>query len=193
MWFLSLSVSLSLTVSVFFSFQVSLFVRLLPPFSLCFFSIYRHIGACMGERGVLVGRSAGAAAKVLLSVSVARRVVGQRLRFRGSQGVERRAMAREERGGDKNPGFPLLCYACGGKKKRNSVVQNGTVWSLFFFLFFFKKRMKRRRFGENASFHSNVAPETRQRSHQSPNYFCSFRLRPCQFRSRPPSWPPFPL
>ena len=81
---------------------------------------------------MLVGRSAGAAAKVFLSVSVARRVVGQWLRFRGSPGVEHWVMAREERGGDKNPGFPLLCYACGGKKKRNSAVQNDTVWSPFF-------------------------------------------------------------
>ena len=125
------------------------------------------------------------------SVSVERRVVGHWLRFRWSQGVERRVMAREERGGDKNPGFPLPYCACRGKKKGNSAVQNGTVWSLFFFFFF--KCMKRRCFGENASFHSNVAPETSQCSHQSPNYFCSFQLRPCQFRSRPHSWPRFPL
>jgi hypothetical protein len=39
-------------------------------------------------------------------------------------------------------------------KKMNSVVQNDTV--LLFFLF---ECMKRRRFGENAPFHLNVAPE----------------------------------
>ena len=64
-------------------------------------------------------------------------------------GVPRRGASghgtRGERGRDKNPGFPLLCYACGGEKKRNSAVQNGTVW-FFFFFFFFLKRMKRRRF-----------------------------------------------
>ena len=119
------------------------------------------------------------------SVLVARRVVGHWLRLRWSQGVERRVMAREETGGNKNPGFLLPCYACAGKKKgkqcrskRHRLVSP-----------FFKKKkncMKPRRFGENAPFHSNVAPETRQCSHQSPNYFCSFQLRPCQFRSSPP-------
>ena len=87
---------------------------------------------------MLVGRSAGAAAKVLLSVSVARRVVGQWLLFRGSQGVERRAMAREERGGDKNPGFPLLCYACGGEEEEKQCRSKRHRLVLFFFFFFFK-------------------------------------------------------
>jgi len=40
-------------------------------------------------------------------------------------------------------------------KKMNSVVQNDIV--LLFFFFF--ECMKRRRFGENAPFHLNVAPE----------------------------------
>jgi hypothetical protein len=39
----------------------------------------------------------------------------------------------------------------------NSVVQNDTV--LLFLLFFFLIYMKRRRFGENAPFHLNMAPE----------------------------------
>ena len=93
----------------------------------------------MGERGVLVGF---AAAEVLLSGSVVRRVVGQWLRLRGFQGVERWAMAREERGGDKNPGFPLLCYACGGEEeeqqcrsKRHRLVS--ILFFSFFFFFFF--------------------------------------------------------
>jgi hypothetical protein len=42
-------------------------------------------------------------------------------------------------------------------KKMNSVVQNDTV--LLFLFFFFLECMKRRRFGENAPFHLNVAPE----------------------------------
>ena len=86
----------------------------------------------MGERGVLVGF---AAAEVLLSGSVARRVVGQWLRLRGFQGVERWAMAREERGGDKNPGFPLLCYACGGEEEEKQCrsKRHRLVSILFFF------------------------------------------------------------
>jgi hypothetical protein len=51
--------------------------------------------------------------------------------------------------------FPAACS--GGRRKRNSVVQKDTVL-LFLFLFFFEC-MKRRRFGENAPFHLNVAPE----------------------------------
>jgi hypothetical protein len=49
--------------------------------------------------------------------------------------------------------FPAACS--GGRRKRNSVVQNDTV---MLFLFFFEC-MKRRRFGENAPFHLNVALE----------------------------------
>ena len=92
--------------------------------------------------------------------------------------------------GTKTPVFLFSAMLAGGRR-RETVPFKTTPFGLPFFKK--KKRMKRRRFGENASFHSNVAPETRQRSHQSPNYFCSFQLRPCQFRSRPPSWPPFPL
>jgi hypothetical protein len=55
--------------------------------------------------------------------------------------------------------FSFFTAACsGGRRKRNSVVQNDTVL-LFLFSFFFFEWMKRRRFGENAPFHLNVAPE----------------------------------
>jgi hypothetical protein len=51
------------------------------------------------------------------------------------------------------PSSPL--HVRGGRRKMNSVVQNDTVLLFFFFL----ECMKRRRFGENAPFHLNVAPE----------------------------------
>jgi len=47
--------------------------------------------------------------------------------------------------------FPAACS--GGRRKMNSVVQNDTVLLFFFFC------MKQRRFGENAPFHLNMAPE----------------------------------
>jgi hypothetical protein len=54
----------------------------------------------------------------------------------------------------KQPFFPSSPLRDRGKKM-NSVVQNDTVSALFFFF----ECMKRRRFGENAPFHLNVAPE----------------------------------
>jgi hypothetical protein len=66
----------------------------------------------------------------------------------------------------------------GGRRKRNSVVKNDTVLLSFFFLI---KRMKRRRFGENAPFHLNVAPE-RANFQISPQLsFVHFNCIPAKF------------
>jgi len=81
--------------------------------------------------------------------------------------------------------FSFLPAACsGGRRKRNSVVQNDTVL-LFLFLFVFFECMKRRRFGENAPFQLNVAPERAKFQISPYSSFFFLQLHPCQFRSSP--------
>jgi hypothetical protein len=61
---------------------------------------------------------------------------------------------------NKSPFFPSSPLQClGGKKKEEQCrsKRHRSAPSLFFFFFF--ECMKRRRFGENAPFHLNVAPE----------------------------------
>ena len=78
--------------------------------------------------------------------------------------------------------FFFPCCTSRGRKKRNSVVQNNTVLSFSFSFFFFY--MKRCRFGQNAPFHLNMAPE-----YLFPNQpsiiFCSFQLQPRKLQSPP--------
>ena len=67
----------------------------------------------------------------------------------------------------------MLLHVRGGRRKGNSVVQNGTVsvLSLFFFLFFVGiLYMKRRRFGENAPFHLKKRRQNTQNFNSALNY-----------------------
>jgi len=130
-----------------------------PPrpvlFSAFLGSIYRAKGVAFSHGEQLAGRPLGATAKVRLH-PVFWQVRGRLVCSVGG------LQAREgpEKIQTKAP-FSLLprCNVWGGRRKRNSVVQNDTVLLLFFFFLFFFECMKRRRFGENAPFHLNVAPE----------------------------------
>ena len=113
----------------------------------------------------------------------ARRVVGQCLR----SVVQRRGASgwwpRGESGWfkEKNHFFFLLLHRVqGGRRKGNSVVQNGTVRSSFFFMYettsFWIKRVVSIKNGAR----------TCQISNQPSIIFCLFQLCPCQFRSLPP-------
>jgi hypothetical protein len=86
--------------------------------------------------------------------------------------------------------FPAACL--GGRRKMNNVVQNDTVLLSFFFSFFFVY-MKRRRFGENAPFHLNMAPERAKFQISPLIIFFSFNCIPANFGLRPSCWPRFSL
>jgi hypothetical protein len=61
------------------------------------------------------------------------------------------------------------------------------------FFFFFIKCMKRRRFGENAPFHLNVAPERANFQISPQSSFVHFNCIPAKISPRPYSWPRFSL
>jgi len=115
---------------------------------------------------------------------------------RWSNGVGPRVgrWAQGERGTSKiKQNFFFLLPRCmfGGKEERGTVPFKTKPFSPF--CFFLIKCMKRRRFGENAPFHLNVAPERANFQISPQSSFVHFNYIPAKFSPRPYSWPRFSL
>jgi hypothetical protein len=107
-------------------------------------------------------------------------VVGQCVWSVGS----RRERARQN--SNKSLFFPSSPLQCSGGKKKEEQCHSKRHRSAPFFLI---KCMKRRRFGENAPFHLNVAPERANFQISPQSSFVHFNCIPAKISLRPYSWP----
>jgi hypothetical protein len=151
-------------------------------------SIYRAKGVAFycshGEQPA--GRPLGATAKVWLPP------VFWQVRGRWSASVFGR-WAPGERGPGKiqtKAPFSFFPASCSGGKKKEEQCHSKRHRSALFFLI---KCMKWRRFGENASFHLNVAPERANFQISPQSSFVHFNCIPAKFGLHPSCWPRFSL
>ena len=87
------------------------------------------------------------------------------------------------------PLFPSSPLQCSGGKKKEEQCHSKRHRSALSFSFFLIKCMKRRRFGENAPFHLNVAPERANFQISPQSSFVHFNCIPAKISLRPYSWP----